>query len=276
MIRVAAYQANPKAAFPDRKRQIHDILAKADIDCIDFLCFPEGFLTGYYADESLARKNSFEVQSPVFQEWLVEISRYRVTIIIGFNEKDGNKLFDSVAAIENGKLVGIQRKHYLYHDYFTAGTTFSCWLSKEVPFGIIVCLDSNYFEPSRLLALQGATILFCPMCNIVPLEHPYAKRPPYYSHFIARSHENRCWLVAADWILANDQQSICPGHSSIYDPDGREVLRARELSEDFLIVDIPKERLFQDKGRRVHGSQPLTQALYNRLFNINAPKLPCI
>ncbi len=57
MVRVAAYQAAPKATFSDRKRQIHDILAKADTDLIDLLCFPEGFLTGYYADESIARES---------------------------------------------------------------------------------------------------------------------------------------------------------------------------------------------------------------------------
>ncbi|MBI3237097.1 MAG: carbon-nitrogen hydrolase family protein [Chlamydiales bacterium] len=262
MIRVAAYQAAPKATFLDRKHQIHDILAKADTDRIDFLCFPEGFLTGYYADESLARETSFEVHSPVFQEWLAEISHYRVTVIIGFNEKEGENIFDSVAVIENGKLIGIQRKHYLYHAYFTAGTSFSPLRSKGFHFGIVICLDTNYFEPARLLALQGATILFSPMCNRVALDHPYAKRPPYYSQFVARSHENRCWLIAADWVLANDGDSICPGHSSIYDPDGREIMRSREGSEDILVVDIPKERLFDDKGRRVHGSSLLAQELY--------------
>ena len=97
------------------------------------------------------------------------------------------------------------------------------------------------------------------MCNRVPLDHPYAKRPAYYSQFVARSFENRCWLVSADWICPQDGASVCPGHSVIYDPDGREVARSREGEEQLLIFDIPLNRLLQEKGRRVYGSFPLAQ-----------------
>ncbi len=259
MIRIAAIQTTPGIDIQSRRRQIHTILSKMDKAHVDFACFPEGFLTGYYVDENIARNNSIEVQGTLFQEWLAELSCYNCTIIIGFNEQQGSDIFNSAAAIEKGKLLGIQKKHYLYHDYFTPGTEFTSFQSRGVSFGIIVCLDSNYFEPSRLLALQGATILFCPMCNKVPLKHSYAKRPPYYSHFVARSHENRCWLIAADWIWADDGELICPGHSCIYDPDGQEMSRSLENQEDLLIVDIPKDFLFHDKGRRVHGNSVLAK-----------------
>ncbi|MBS3904958.1 MAG: carbon-nitrogen hydrolase family protein [Simkania sp.] len=261
MIRVAAYQGTPKTTFEPRKEQIHRALQKADTENIDFICFPEGFLTGYYAQESMARKTSLEVHSDIFKTFLSEISQYRVTVILGFNELSGSNLFDSVATIEKGTLLGIQRKHYLYHNYFTPGTTFSCLSSKGVLFGILVCLDSNYFEPARLLAMQGATILFCPMCNTVPLQHSYAKRPPYYSQFVARTHENRCWLVAADWVWADDGEKVCPGHSSIYDPDGQEIARSHEGKEEFLTIDVPLKRLFQDKGRRMSGTPILFQQI---------------
>ncbi len=261
MIRVAAYQAAPKASFDKRKEQMHDVLQKADDENIDFICFPEGFLTGYYAQESLARETSLEINGGIFKELLHEICRYRVTLIIGFNELDGDNLFDSVAMIENGKLLGIQRQHYLYHDYFMPGGGYLCLQSKGVSFGVIVCLDSNYFEPARLLAIQGASILFCPMCNKVSLQHPYAKRPPYYSQFVARSHENRSWLIAADWIWPDDGQLVCPGHSVIYDPDGKEIARSNEDREQFVITDIPTDRLFHEKGRRIHGSPLLAQEI---------------
>jgi 5-aminopentanamidase len=261
MIRVAAYQVAPKATFKERKEQIHNALQKADGKDIDFICFPEGFLTGYYAQESLARETSLEINGDVFKDFLHEIRGYRITLIIGFNELASGNIFDSVATVENGKLLGIQRKHYLYHDYFTPGDSYLCLQSKGVSFGIIVCLDSNYFEPARLLAIQGASILFCPMCNKVPLQHPYAKRPPYYSQFIARSHENRAWLVAADWIWPDDGQMFCPGHSVIYDPDGKEIACSDENKEQFVVTDIPTERLFHEKGRRLHGSAPLAQKI---------------
>lgn len=266
-IRVAAFQSTPAPEIEARKDQIKNILTRAKAAHIDFLCLPEGFLTGYYAQEALARQNSVEVGDSAFKEWVEIFGNFNFTIIVGFNERDGNRLFDSAAIIENGQLLGVQRKHYLYHDYFTSGTSFSPFRSKGITFGVVICLDTNYFEPARILALQGATILFSPMCNRVALDHPYVSRPPYYSHFVARSHENRCWLVTADWIWASDGESVCPGHTCIYDPDGREIARSREGNEDLLIADISQERLFQEKGRRVHGSPALARELCNELFN---------
>lgn len=261
MIKVAAYQFAPTSDIQDRKIQIQNILEKATSKHIDFLCLPEGSLTGYYAQEELARKNSLEVEGADFKKWLEVFRNSTATVIVGFNERDSNQIFDSAAIIENGSLLGTQRKHYLYHNYFASGTSFSPFSSKGITFGVVICLDTNYFEPSRILSLQGAAILFSPMCNKVTPDHAYAKRPPYYSHFIARTHENRCWLVSADWIWANDGTSVCPGHSVIYDPDGREVGRSQEGEEQFLIADIPLNHLFHEKGRRVHGSQKLVQAI---------------
>jgi len=179
--------------------------------------------------------------------------------IIGFNERNGSDLFDSAAIIEQGKLLGVQRKHYVYHDYFTPATSFTAYTSKGITFGVVICLDTNYFEPSRILALQEAAILFSPMCNRVPVDHPYAIRPPYYSHFVARSFENRCWLISSDWIWTNDKISTCPGHSAVYDSDGKEVARSREGKEELLLYNIPLHALQARKGRRVFGSSDLVK-----------------
>lgn len=260
-IRVAAYQATPKYSLNERIQNILETLKKADSEQIDFLCFPEGFLTGYYAERELAEQTSIEVTSTDFQFFISQTASINATFIIGFNEREGDKIFDSAAIIEGGKLLGIQRKHYLYHNYFTSTDQFSIFHSKGVTFGVVICLDTNYFEPSRLLALQGAKILFTPMCNKVSLDHPFAIRPPYYSQFVARTHENRCWLVGADWVWPNDGSITCPGHSAIYDPDGREIVRSCEGEQHFIIADIPKDRLFHEKGRRVHGSPILAEEM---------------
>jgi predicted amidohydrolase len=256
-ITVGAYQCTPEAELSARKAQTKDILERADAESVDFLCLPEGFLTGYYEQEELARQNCLEVKGDAFAAWLQVFKGFRSTVIVGFNECEGNHLFNSAAVIENGELLGIQRKHYLYYDYFTPGTTFSPINCKGISIGVVICLDTNYFEPARLLALQGATILFSPMCNRVPILHPYAKRPPYYSQFVARAHENRCWIVSADWIWPNDGEMTCPGHSSIYDPDGREITRSSEGVEQLIIADISSDYIFNKKGRRVYGSTSL-------------------
>lgn len=261
MVKIAACQLTPSPDIEIRKNQMKNMLARAENERVEFICFPEGFLTGYYAERALAYKNSLELEGASFIDWLALVKHYSPTLIVGFNERAADKIFDSAAIIENGKLLGIQRKHYLYHDYFSSGTSFKAFQSKGISFGVVICLDTNYFEPARLLALQGASILFSPMCNRVSIDHPYAKRPSYYSHFVARSFENRCWLVTADWIWQNDGRSVCPGHSVIYDPNGQEIARCQEATEQLLVYDIPSEQLLHEKGRRVHGSPLLSQEL---------------
>lgn len=263
MVRIASCQITPANDLEARMAQIKATLAQAQAMNANFICLPEGALTGYYAEENLARKNSLKVGDPTFEEWMhaVKEASPDVTVIVGFNERDGKNIFDSAAVIENGRLLGVQRKHYLYHDYFTPGTFFSSFSSKGISFGVVICLDTRYFEPARLLALQGANILFAPMCNRVCLDHPYTTRPPYYSHLVARSFENRCWLVTADWVWPNDGTSVCPGHSVIYDSNGQEVARSHEGAEHLLLFDIPHDRLLCEKGRRIYGSSVLTKEL---------------
>ena len=261
MIRVGSYQITPSKRKEERKIQLQKALEKAALERLDFLCLPEGFLTGYYAEEKLARENSLEVGDDLFEKWLAEFKNFTTTVIVGFNERQNDNIFDSAAVIEAGKLLGIQRKHHLYYKYFASGSSFSVFENKGILFGVTICLDTNYFEPSRIHSLQGAVILFAPMCNLVSLDHPYVIRPPYYSQFVARSFENRCWLVTADWVWPEDGKVICPGNSVIYDPDGKEVVRSNEMKEQLLTINIPKARLFSYKGLRFTGSDILVQEL---------------
>lgn len=258
-----AYQGTPEKNIELRHKQIHQILIKADELGADFICFPEGFLTGYYNDEKLTRENSLSVHSDEFKAFTRDLGLFRVTIIIGFNEIDAGKLFDSAAVIEAGRLIGVQRKHYQYHEFCSPGTVFVPFPSKGIYFGVVICLDSNYFEPARLCALQGASILFVPCCNKVSPNHKFSKRPEYYSHFAARSHENRCWLVAADWVWENDGDLLCPGHSVAYNSDGQECNRSKEYGEDMVVVHIPDDFFQKEKGVRVHGSKELWSKLRN-------------
>lgn len=258
MIKVAACQLLPASDTKECRNQFQRFLKLAERNQIDFLCLPEGFFTGYYADEQLARKHALDVNEEAFAQW--------VGMTVGFNELVGTELFDSAAIIENGSLLGIQRKHYLYHNYFSSGIDFLPFQAKGITFGVLICLDTNYFEPARLLALKRASILFSPMCNKVSVNHPYAKRPPYYSHFVARSFENRCWLVTSDWVWPDDGNIVCPGHTVIYNPDGQEVARSAEGEEQMLVYEISSDQLFSEKGRRVFGSAVLADQLIKRVY----------
>ncbi len=80
---------------------------------VDLLCFGEAFLQGFDAlswnydtDKSIALELSSEVIAQL-REWTV---RYDVSLIIGYIEKDDEKLYSSCAVISDGKIVHNYRR----------------------------------------------------------------------------------------------------------------------------------------------------------------------
>ena len=55
-MRVGSYQITPSKKIEERKTQLRHVLERTHAESHDFLCLPEGFLTGYYSEEKLARE----------------------------------------------------------------------------------------------------------------------------------------------------------------------------------------------------------------------------
>ncbi|HIU67924.1 MAG TPA: N-carbamoylputrescine amidase [Candidatus Caccomorpha excrementavium] len=90
---------------------------------------------------------------------------------ISFFERDGNRLFNSVAVIDaDGQNLGVYRKTHIPDDhyyqekfYFTPGDTgFRVFDTEFGRIGIGICWDQWFPETARCLAVQGAELLFYP------------------------------------------------------------------------------------------------------------------
>jgi len=237
MLKVAAYQGPiVQENLAHQLERTIELAFQAEREGIDILALPEAFLTGYYESKEEAERFSLTLEE------LTPLSKATAncstTIIVGFNERHSIGMYNAVAVLESGQCLGAQRKHNLYHPYFCSSNTFSTFEKQGLTFGVIICLDSMSIEPARLLAMQGASVLFCPMFNRVPVDHTLASQPSQYSHFIARSFENDCHLVSADIVWPNDSSSVSCGHATIHSPDGIELARAKPFQEELLTVEI--------------------------------------
>jgi 5-aminopentanamidase len=108
----------------------------------------------------------------------------------------------------------------------------------EVTFGIVICNDSNYAEPARLMAAQGATVIFVPTNNGLPIERasPLLVAEARNADR-TRAVENLVWVIRADVArLSGGLASY--GSSGIVDPRGHVVQQAKILSTELLVVDI--------------------------------------
>ena len=94
-----------------------------------------------------------------------------VVLPLSFFERDGNRLFNSIAVIDaDGQNLGVYRKTHIPDDhyyqekfYFTPGDTgFRVFDTQFGRIGIGICWDQWFPETARCLAVQGAELLLYP------------------------------------------------------------------------------------------------------------------
>ena len=169
-------------------------LKAADEQNIDIISFPESFLTGYFSDGEKAKKYSWKVDGPEIKAFLARTAKFKCMFMVGFNEKRGDKLYNTVLVAEKGELKGFYSKAFPC-SYFTPGREFPIFEKNGIKFGVIICADGGCIEPARILALKGAKIIFAPHYNYIHKEgllNHYAK---VRADHIARAVENTVWFM---------------------------------------------------------------------------------
>ena len=103
----------------------------------------------------------------------------------------------------------------------------------------MICLDSNYLEPARIMAASGATALFVPTNNGLPHERECVGLPARARNAdIARAIDNSVFVIRAD-VAGRSDELLSYGSSEIVDPDGMVLQSAQTLREDLIVADIP-------------------------------------
>jgi predicted amidohydrolase len=239
-LRVAAYQAPLLAPNSiDALGLIRMQVERCEAEGVTILCCPEAVLGGL-ADYA-AHPAEFAIAASRLDAALAPLASNTVTTIVGFTElAEGGRLYNSAAVFERGAVTGLYRKLYpaIRRSVYEAGRETSVFRVGELTFGIVICNDSNYSEPARLLAAQGATALFVPTNNGLPPNRAGAELVAEARNVdIARAVENRMWVIRAD-VAGRTEELASYGSSGIVDPNGRVVQSARQLTEDLIVADL--------------------------------------
>ena len=239
-MRVAAYQApllapNSIDALGLIRRQVEWCEAEG----VTILCCPEAILGGL-ADHA-AHPTEFAIAASRLDAVLAPLASDTVTTIVGFTElAEGGRLYNSAAVLERGSVTGLYRKLHpaIHRSVYEAGREIPVFRVGELTFGIVICNDSNYSEPARLMAAQGATALFVPTNNGLPPARAGAELVAEARNVdIARAVENSMWVIRAD-VAGRTEKLVSWGSSGIVDPDGRVVQSARQWNEDLIVADL--------------------------------------
>jgi 5-aminopentanamidase len=248
-VKVAAYQAPLlESGSMDALVLIREQVEYCESAGVEILCCPEGILGGLADYASEPKAFAINVEDGRLNSILAPLASDSVATILGFTEIDRRgRLYNSAAVFHKGSVAGLYRKLYpaINQSVYEAGDKIPVFTIGKLTFGILICLDSNYYEPARLMAAQGAAALFVPTNNGLP---PRKTGPEIVTHArncdIARAIENSISVIRAD-VAGRTADLVSYGSSGIVDPDGMVLGSAPRLEAGVVVADIktaPRER----------------------------------
>ncbi|GAA3245006.1 carbon-nitrogen hydrolase family protein [Nonomuraea helvata] len=234
-MRVAALQAKlAVSAAGDLPRAIERCAREA----VELLVLPECYFGGMPTDRPAAEAVAM---SPPYTELIAPLRDCppTMTVVAGFTERSADgRLHSSAAVVRGGRLIGdVTRKLFPRESAFSPGEDLPLYQEGDHAFGVVICNDANFVEPSRLLALAGARILVCPLNNDLPAEVTRGWAVRTRSTLVARAVENDCWVIAAD-VAGTTGRREGGGATRIIGPDGQVVAAAGAEEPGLVMADI--------------------------------------
>ena len=241
-MKVAAYQSPLRATgTAEAIGLIREQVARCEADGVEILCCPEAVLGGLADYACRPADVAVDVASGQLHGLLAPLASDSVTTILGFTELGRcGRLYNSAAVFHRGRVVGTYRKLYpaINNSVYEAGREVPVFTVAGLTFGVLICNDSNYFEPARIMASRGAAALFVPTNNGLP---PAKAAPELVAQArnvdIARAVENSVYVIRAD-VAGRNEGLASYGSSGIVDPDGVVLRSSRQLVPDLLVAEI--------------------------------------
>jgi predicted amidohydrolase len=202
---------------------------------VDFLVLPELCNSGYnFESAEQAWATSEAIGDSVFVRYLETVCRRRnLHVVSGFNERDGERLYNAAVLIGPQGYVGKYRKLHLFmdeKDFFAPGDAgLPVFDIGPCRVGMLVCFDWIFPEAWRILALKGADVIAHPSNLVLP---GLAQRAVPVHALI-----NRVYAVTANRIGTEGSLTFT-GLSTIADPKGKVLVQASASEEEVSVTDI--------------------------------------
>jgi predicted amidohydrolase len=229
--------------------KILKFIRRADSLEVDVLLFPETSLSGYasvdFRDTPFPSK---EVLDNALEQVKAAARDAGMWVIIGTSAVEPDGLYNVMNLIDSrGEIRATYVKTHLTTDddgIYVAGSEIKPFNVDGLDFGMQICFDLRFPEPWRMLAVQGARVIF---------HSSYAaggsswKLPVLEGHLRSRAAENGVWVVSC-----NKAGPVQMSRSFIIDPDGRVVAESRQDTEELItgIVDPGKRTNIVTPDRR--------------------------
>ncbi|MFQ3592847.1 MAG: carbon-nitrogen hydrolase family protein [Gemmataceae bacterium] len=209
--------------------------------------FPECATSGYcFASLAEARPHALRADAPQWQT----LSRPDLYSVIGFLERDGERLYNSAALVGPSGVEAVYRKVHLPHigldRFVTPGDRpFAVQEVQGVRIGMHICYDGSFPEAPRVLMLLGADLL------LLPTNWPMSAKM-VVPLCLARAVENHVYYAAINRIGSEGGYSFI-GQSQILAPTGEVLAQAGGTEETILYATIDPSVARNKKLVRIAG-----------------------
>lgn len=258
-IKLALAQINTYLGDVQSNLEKHlNLVAEAKAANADLIIFPELSLTGYTLLDltpSVARRPKYD--DPVFQHLLA--ASQDIDIVVGFVDEDlRHRFFIAATYLSQREIKHIHHKVYLpTYGLFDEGRFFA-WGDNVYAFdtrfgrlGILICEDFWHASPPYLLWLDGADVMI--FTSASPgrglSEQPQLESARWVEH-INRAYASlfTSFVIHVNRVGYEDGLNFWGG-STIYDPDGKLIVKGPYHEEALLITEIDLRQLHRSRAR---------------------------
>ncbi|MCI6696796.1 MAG: N-carbamoylputrescine amidase [Solobacterium sp.] len=268
-VKVSAIQIQVSNCLEDNLNKVEAKIREAAQNGANIILLPELFERQYFCQERRYEYYAYakETLDNDAVKMALELSmELNILILVSFYELSGNCTYNTLAYVEDGKLLGTYRKTHIPDDhyyqekfYFTPGNTgFKVFDTKYGRIGAGICWDQWFPETARCLALNGAELIFFPtaigsepILNVdssshwqrVMMGHAAANIVPVIA-------ANRIGLETVEPSVENGNQSSSLnfyGSSFMADERGEIVVSASRDKEEILYHEYDLDKIREDR-----------------------------
>ena len=268
-VKVSAIQIQVSNCLEDNLNKVETKIREAARNGANIILLPELFERQYFCQERRYEYYAYarETLDNDAVKMALELSReLNILILVSLYELSGNSSYNTLAYVEDGKLLGTYRKTHIPDDhyyqekfYFAPGNTgFKVFDTKYGRIGAGICWDQWFPETARCLALNGAELIFFPtaigsepILNVdssshwqrVMMGHAAANIVPVIA-------ANRIGLETVEPCVENGNQSSSLnfyGSSFVTDERGEIVVSASRDKEEILYHEYDLDKIREDR-----------------------------
>lgn len=268
-VKVSAIQIQVSNCLEDNLKKVETKIREAAKNGANIILLPELFERQYFCQERRYEYYAYAketLDNDAVKMALKLSGELSILILVSFYELSGNSTYNTLAYVEDGKLLGTYRKMHIPDDhyyqekfYFTPGNTgFKAFDTKYGRIGTGICWDQWFPETARCLALNGAELIFFPtaigsepILNVdssshwqrVMMGHAAANIVPV---IVA----NRIGLETVEPCVENGNQSSSLnfyGSSFMTDERGEMLVQASRDKEEILYQEYDLDKIREDR-----------------------------